>query len=183
MGNISKWFDREISLSVGDIIDAKALDNDALHFSEFYVITIYDEKKTNVPVKHRWSKVWTYEMQGHKMYNVFTTFDMALVEYNRQSKEHSNAIMRVERRTLSSLLHGNSYVIKLINVYGDFCYICDGKKAFPEDYWKRWPHLYTEDAKKHEEKQKKPIGFVVKHDLKEKESNIDWYIEDSDAFE
>ena len=130
MGNISKWFDREISLSVGDIIDAKALDNDALHFSEFYVITIYDEKKTNLPVKHRWSKVWTYEMQGHKMYNVFTTFDMALVEYNRQSKEHSNAIMRVERRTLSSLLHGNSYVIKLINVYGDFCYICDGKKAF-----------------------------------------------------
>ena len=191
MGNISKWFDNEISHNVDNIIDSKSLDDVTINASEFYVVTIYNERKVTKLAEQRWTKVWTFELQGHKCYNVYTTFDMALIEYYKKSKAHPKAIMRVERRSLNSLLYGNNYIIKLINVYGDHCYFCDGKKAFPEDYWKRWPHTYAEDAKNIEiEKEKKPIGFVINHEdvvssksNKEKDVDTNWKIEDSDAFE
>lgn len=148
----AKWFDKEVSENQSNILDINSLSENIMHAPEFYLVTIYRPEKVDRAIKNRWANIWTTNFEGHRMYTVFTSFDMALAEYDKKSKLHPESIMRVEKRTLQSLIKKWNFMIKLINVYGEFCYLCDGKKTFPDNYWEKWPEIYKEEAEKHEEK-------------------------------
>ncbi len=162
MGRIAKWLDSTFLPSVNDgRLDYSILPDEVKLASEVFLVTILNDD-TSLPAADRWTDSWTAEdVDGHQIVNVYTSFDKALAEYWRLSEAHPDSIMRVERRNLESIISGKPWTAKLIGVYDEECYLCDGKTAYPEDYWKRWPNQYPEEAKEKGVEIKRPIGFVV----------------------
>ena len=163
MSRISKWLDVSfIQEFDGQFLDIRVLPEEVQYASEVYMVTIFDasSENSNIPASDRWTKSWTIkDGEGHQVVDVYTSFEMALADYWRRCKEHPDVIMRVERRNLDSIISGKMWIVKLVSSYGDSCYVCDGKKACPNDYWKRWPNIYPEEAEK-KAGVKRKIGFV-----------------------
>ena len=130
MGRIAKWLDSTFLPSVNDgRLDYSILPDEVKLASEVFLVTILNDD-TSLPAADRWTDSWTAEdVDGHQIVNVYTSFDKALAEYWRLSEAHPDSIMRVERRNLASIISGKSWTAKLIGVYDEECYLCDGKTA------------------------------------------------------
>ncbi len=173
MSRMIRWLDQTfIPNNLEKLLDFKCIPDELRYLPEVYIVKIYDDSKENKkPAKDRWEKSWiSKDVNGHNIVNVYTSFDMALADYWRESEAHPKSIMRVERRNLDSIVSGKTWEVRLISVYGDCTYLCDGKTAFPNDYWKRWPQQYPEKVKEEagkekanekKEEDKFPIGFAI----------------------
>ena len=159
---MKKWLDNTFIPQHPNYTDKHDLDREIWNETGVYVVRVNSLDKS-VPVKDAWTNHFTIKTQGCTYINIYTNFDMALNECRRLEYEHPNAYLRVERVSLARMLDDSSWIGRLYNAYGEVCYICDGKRAFPNDYYKRWPTCYPEDANKDKNKDdgKIKIGFEV----------------------
>lgn len=174
---MAKWLDNDFIPRHQNLTDKNILDKEVWEAPCVFAVRVNSEKK-GIKAKNAWTNFYTTDTQGCKYLNIYTNFETALNECRRLEHKHPDRYMRVERLSLASILDDSAWIGRFINVYGETCYICDGKKAYPDDYWKRWPNHYPTEAKEHvaqdnEEIHKNPIGFRVPEmgeDKKEEES-------------